>query len=176
MKKVRAEEAKAKAYWGLEVLSDGEVEETSEVDPDDEWSRPDIQHSLSIHGLRMVGAGTGTEDLVACFEPIAGERLHLLSVRYGTGDSLHHESGLVAFVAVFRTLRMAQLARAELELAGTEEATVGIFDEDGSVKVVHARWAGYFESFEGAAIDSFEVAPAREPKPQARSAAKRGAR
>lgn len=154
---------KAKAYWALEVEQTRYTEVTREADPGDEWSREDLEHSVSIYGLRM-GSGDSVGDVLACFEPIPGELLHLLHVQYSTGDSFHSESGLVEPVAVFRTLELAQLARAELERAGTNEAVLGIFDEDGSVKVIRPVWCGYFESFGHAAIDSFEVSPAKEPK------------
>jgi hypothetical protein len=149
----------SKTHWGLALDTHHDSEVTREADPDDEWSSADIRNDVTVMGLRLCGAGGS--DVEVCFEPVVGERLHVLVVRYGTGDSFHREDGLMTPVAAFRSMDLALLARAQLESTGTKESSVGIFDEDGSVKIVYIHWSGYFESFESASIETFAVQEAR---------------
>lgn len=152
---MKKEQPKEASTCGLSLDLFTERWVSRESDPDDEWSSDSHEESNSIQEVSLCMAGEHS-DIVGMFAAKEGDEVHVLSARYGTGDSFHSDSGLFFPVAAFKTARLAEFAKAAI-LAASEYPMISFFEEDGSLKKMSAPWNGYFEVLESVDVKSFIV-------------------
>lgn len=149
--------------WGLKIHVDQCTEVTREA-TEDEWDADDLQHTTSI--VSVEPCGESHADVVVDFEPRPGESAWLVKVVYSTGDSFHHESGLMTVVAAFSTERLAEQALAAIESCKNESVySIRVFSESARMQSIHCMWKGYFDSLDSASVERFEISgPKPDPK------------
>jgi len=127
------------------------------INPEDRWSDrteevtefypKDLYLDRNKAGIRWA------ETIEAPFEVERGDIVHLVIVRYGSGDTFGHSSGHWAIMGLTKDEKVAsELARRinTDEYDGTEEGVAGYY-------VGWAPWRGYFESLESCDVHTFEV-------------------
>lgn len=163
---------------GLKVMHEGFSEETSEVDPDDRWSRASTSTSWSVDGIALEKE---YPDVTACFPVVKGDGVYLVYVVYSTGDTFgHDENSTIVFVDLFLDEKKADVAAStirehsdagsrlsEYRLTAKERQrlvgkykdrfSVDIVRENGKTMSVHAGWNGYFESLSYVEVAHFVV-------------------
>lgn len=132
-----------------------EVEVTRQGDPDDRWDADDLHSSVTVNGLRVVPDDSTWEFVLV--PPIANP-YYLVSVKYSTGDSFHHESGLRAFVSLVSSMKDAKLIKKAIEQNDNDVYGFDVTLSNGTKHHVDAgQWYGYFESMDGVFIDRFDI-------------------
>lgn len=152
----------------LKIRYDLEAQVTRAADPNDEWDRDDYQYILhSIDGYTCVPENryfTVTADIV----PDENTIFHLVLGRYATGDSFHHESGLVHFVGAYSKKEDAMTVAKAIEDRGSdyngdyspESMTIQVPLSNGTVEPIYVgTWMGYFECLESVEIVDIEYFP-----------------
>lgn len=149
--------------WGLKINVEQSTEVTREA-TGDEWDADDLQHAVEI--VSVESCGESHADVVVDFEPKPGESAWLVKVVYSTGDSFHHESGLMQVVAAFSTERLAEQALAAIESCKNESVySIRVFSESDRMQSIHCMWKGYFDSLDSASVEHVVMAgPKAEPK------------
>lgn len=114
-KKVKVVKEKA-LFTGFKVDYKSYTEETSEVDPEDRWSRASTSTSHEVNGISITS--DKDFDAIGAFVATDGdEKYHLVSVVYSTGDSFgHDENANVEFIEVFKTLEKAEKCVEQIKL------------------------------------------------------------
>jgi len=155
-------------YFNVEIIDSNQTNVTRERDPDDEWSRDDLQHYTTITGVRTANSGTNyMYDVVVPFEIIPEKDYYLVYVEYSTGDSFHHEKGLVRYIDLFETRekaeKLAKQIKEHYDLSSNNpeirwnkkpykppknysEWQFTYLNEEDKEVVCQVSWTGYFES------------------------------
>lgn len=172
-KRGEASEGKKKGPWGLAIERQEESYVTRGRNHEDEWDGDDVRHEVSFLSLSLVDDPLKA-DVVAHFEPVAGETLFVVAVTRSTGDSFSHEEGIKEALGVWRSERLARAQAAAIEDAISQGHTVAIFDEGAKEpRLEHCSWKGYFESLESVTVEALEVR-SKTPRPiRARGARRR---
>lgn len=93
--------------------------ETSEVDPDDEWSRASTSTDYSINGISLVEEKDKSFDCSGAFVPFVDsnlETVYLVTVVYSTGDSFGNDKGYgIEFIKVFKTEEKAERCKKQIQ-------------------------------------------------------------
>lgn len=148
--------------WPLVALVDRSGTEVTRHASEDEYDADDLAHDASFGGVRLC-EGREAGDLAVAFEPAPGMEVFAVAVRYSTGDSFHHETGLYSVVAVFSDMQHALWCKAAIE-QGQESFGLCVYAEDGTLTRLDVAWAGYFESLESCEIHR-AVIPEPSKKP-----------
>ena len=141
-------------YLHLEYSS--HTEETSEVDPDDDWSRASTQTYWDIKGISL-SSKDGEYALPAGFPVEVGDEVHVLYVVYSTGDSFGHDDGAYLEVLSFHKkseVAFKNLAAVESYMGSSELA---IEFDNGEILKRQVSWDGYFESLDFARVGTYKV-------------------
>lgn len=115
------------------------------IDPDDRWSSR-TERNITVDFIRLHrqqptnrffydSVEVSNEKMLEC------EKLFLVVVRYGTGDTFGHTNGAWHVVGVAPTYQIANLMLEEALKPGTG----------------YKPWEGYFESYEGSEIHELSV-------------------
>ena len=104
-----------------------------------------------MQGLRKVSSGSYFDLIVAA---PAQKQYYLVWVRYGTGDSFHQNDGRISFVHLCKSRADAEFLTSKLKMIkGHKTVTL----PSGDKVSVSPDWEGYFESFEGAEYEQFDL-------------------
>jgi hypothetical protein len=148
--------------WPLVALVDHYGTDVTREASDDEYDGDDLAHDASFAGVRLC-AGKEAGDLAVAFEPKPGMEVFVVCVRYSTGDSFHHETGLFSVAAAFSDEQHALWCKAAIE-DGKESFGLCVYAEDGSLTRLEVNWAGYFERVESCDIHRAVIPePAKKP-------------
>ena len=123
----------------------------------DSWPDYEDEHVTFTPGqlfLDRANSGVWSESFEVPFEVERGDVLHVLVVRYGTGDTFSHTDGRWAIMGASKDPKVvADLAkRCDNDSYNGQEEGVVSYYYDG-----YAPWRGYFESFQGTEIHTFVV-------------------
>jgi len=131
---------------------------TRERRGDDEWDQDDLSHDLSVRGLRVVQERESWDFVVV---PPAQDTYWLVWYRYSTGDSFHHEDGCHAFVHLCKTRADAEFLVKFIENAARVKTDnfrdLEVHLPSGDEARVNPGWNGYFEQFESADWEAFDL-------------------
>jgi hypothetical protein len=126
------------------------------IDPEDRWTSYTDSHvefnPKQLYLDREV-AGIWVETIDVPFEVERGDIVHLLVVRYGTGDTFSHTDGRWAIMGASKDPKViADLAKRcdGDKYDGEEEGVVGWYKG-------YPPWRGYFESYQGSEVSTFVV-------------------
>ena len=143
----------------LDLVTSSCCEETSEVDPDDRWSRASTATSWTVHGVRLVEQD-GHQSLPVDFPVQVGDVVHVLYAVYSTGDTFGHDDGYsLEFLSVHKNYEVAQrnLASVEGRSRANSQYTMTLeFDSGGKVER-HCPWDGFLESLDYVRLETFVV-------------------
>jgi len=143
---------------GLSVFGDfSELSSESSGGHTGSWSS---ERNADVQGLRV-----GGHDVLASFDPVAGQKTWFLWAVHTDGDSFGEEGGLFCPIAVFQTERAGRLAQATLKLHSQwssghqiyprDSERVGIFDDEGRSMFVDAPWNGAFSRLQALELRPF---------------------
>jgi len=134
--------------------------DTSEVDPDDEWSRASTHTDHNIQGF-TVNSERQYGDVMVPYVPERGIDYYLLYAVYSTGDSFGHDSGGgIEYIGLY--------TKEELHIAKENERRIEAHDQDqkSTLKLlmqndkdqfdVYVPWHGYFESLDYVSIATIQ--------------------
>lgn len=96
-----------------------------------------------------------TETFTTVFDVNVGDELHVLYIRYGTGDSFGHGSGYGEVIWVFKDLDVAMKAAKVWET--TNNYRIDFEIEDGSFIKLSNPAHGYFEQLESVNVQTIIV-------------------
>lgn len=168
-------------HWGVRVNYSSYSTVTRESDPDEAYDADDISNDFNVQSIEP---DSENFTLVVPFDLVEGETYYLVTVRYGTGDSFHHEDGCHEMIDLFRTKNTAEACALAIknhyEIAkhgGKNSSDIPIpkswdaysltyQDDLGHKKTVHASWTGYFEGLEDVQIDTLIYQPNFKNKPK----------
>ncbi len=138
--------------YSIEVVDDSYREETSEVDPDDKWSRASTHTDHNIQGFNVFSE-RHFGDVMVPYEPEKGMNYYLLYVVYSTGDSFGSDSGdSVEYIGLY--------TEEELDVAKENERRIEEQNRNQKSKLkllvpndqdqfdIYVPWQGYFESLD----------------------------
>lgn len=140
--------------YSIEVEDDLHGHDTSEADPDDEFSRPSTHTEHNIISFK-VHPETQYGDVVVPYEPERGVDYYLLYVVYSTGDSFGSDSGSsIEYIGLYTNdeLNIAKENERRIETHDT-----GKHDTDTMLRLlmpnttdfdIYVPWQGYFESLD----------------------------
>ncbi len=131
----------------LELIYSSYSEDTSEVDPEDSWDRPNTATTYDVRGLKLVDQD-GYKRLPVDDDVSVGDDLWVVYAVYSTGDTFgHDEGGGFEWLSYHRTEEAAQKAKSDDE-QGSDFITL----DNGKQQKFYRSWDGYFES-----LDSLEI-------------------
>lgn len=115
-----------------------------------------------VDGVYSRKNGYGYEEFDTTFKAKIGDRVYVLWIKYGTGDSFGHESGRGEIMWVFKNVKVAEAAakawREQTEhYRENHEYSVVFEDDNGDEVKLSNPAAGYFESLESVNVDSFLI-------------------
>lgn len=111
--------------------------------------------SISSRG-RWGGLAHDEDKIGVSFEAEAGDKLYVLWITYGQGDSFGHGSGYGEILWVFKDIAVAQRAKEAWDNAN-DEYNVTFKDEAGVDIELSNPGSGYFESLQSVNLDEFEL-------------------
>jgi hypothetical protein len=121
--------------------------ETSEVDPDDSWSRASTAADYNIEGIQLTDK---YGDFIIDFDLKPGVYYYLVYADYGTGDSFGHDNNQLEYVDLFTTREKAEACQtALLSSDHVERYSAGYYRENGQGVSVSKPWEGYFDHLNG---------------------------
>lgn len=137
--------------------------ETSEVDPDDSWSRASTEEEHDIRGIKLSEGGYGDIDVPFTVE--SNKSYYLVAVYYNTGDSFGHDENKVCFIDLFSTEEKAKDAVKRIEennesynkWTDKKSGALVIKREDDADLKLYTSWQGYFESMNTCEIHVVEL-------------------
>lgn len=146
-----------KLYIDFDSYSEG-----GEPESDEPYSSRSPQHiSLTINGVCMKPREAFGEDVATLFTPRKGMKVHLVTVRYTTGDTFGYCSGNYKFVACYDNAADANALAKEIQDNSKENGgykysfkPVTPYPED---ELYCGSWTGYFERLESVDVDCFTV-------------------
>jgi hypothetical protein len=130
---------------------------TRQRDPDEQWDGDDTEHDIHVNGIKPGTAG----DFDVIVKGPKQRSYYLVWARYGTGDSFSKEDGCITFIHACKTRQDAEFLLSKVEQSGRQRK-----DSAGSTSVklpsgdnctFYTVWNGYFESFEGAEFEAFDL-------------------
>jgi hypothetical protein len=152
-------------FTNIRIIDDTHQCDTSEVDPDDNWSRADTDTSHSIEYIKIVD-DKDYNDLVVPFKIDSQKNYFLLSVVYSTGNSFGHDGGQISFIELYSDLELAEQNRKEIEehnhnfsdtYHSSKKNELKITNQAGKTYQCYCCWIGYFERVEDVRIDTVRV-------------------
>lgn len=132
------------------VVTNSYYYETSEADPNDNWSRASTAADISVSGVEIAD---NYFDIALPAEYDPSKPLYLLWADYATGDSFGTDDNQFEAVDLFQDLENAE--RARLQLLCTEPN--GYTRDDGTHIAYHAPWIGYFEKLNDLYVKKVEI-------------------
>jgi hypothetical protein len=139
----------------------GYKEDTSEADPDDQWSVADTSTSWDVRGIKLSDKDGGEHSIRADFPVKSGDYVYVVYAVYSTGDSFHNARGeYFELISMHRNQTVATRNRESVNRArpndeGRHSMTIE-FDSGGKV-TRYCPWDGYFESLDYVTIEAFMV-------------------
>lgn len=138
--------------YSIEVKDDSYREDTSEADPDDQWSRASTHTDHNIVSFK-VHPESHYSDIMVPYEPERGVDYYLLYTVYSTGDSFGHDSGnCVEYIGLYtkEELHIAKEneRRIEAHNCGNRETKLQLLMPNTADFRMHIPWHGYFESLD----------------------------
>lgn len=147
--------------YSIDVEDDLYGHDTSEADPNDEWSRASTHTDHNITGFK-VHPETQYGDVMVPYVPERGVDYYLLYVVYSTGDSFGHDSGSsVEYIGLYTAdeLHVAKEneRRIEAHNSGDHELKLHLLMPNTSVDFnIYVPWQGYFECLDYVSIETVQ--------------------
>ena len=140
---------------------------------EDKWDGDDTATDHHIEGIKRAVMYT---DLEVGFELEEGRTYYLLYALYSTGDSFHHESGVIEYIGLYQDEKVAKENQGRLKKHNDVEEKLtdrwdppskavrnklaknhnsyscSLVTENGQEYLLHVPWHGYFEHLEGVDI------------------------
>lgn len=137
--------------------------ETSEVDPEDSWSRASTACDNTLVGIYKTPSTIGhyDEEFIPCFEHEVGQTVYLVWAEYSTGDSFGNDSGKVEFIDIFLSEELADACAKSAEGPLGSHYEFQFVRQNGSTIQQYAPWYGYFENLEVVHVDSLTIQKSR---------------
>ena len=124
------------------------------INPEDHWSSREDEH-IEFNALGVVASRDDADRFPEAFEVkedvAVGDVVHVVIVRYGTGDTFGHTWGSWSLMGASTDEEKAQ----ELVDAINKDTYTG--DEEAATGYSYAPWRGYFESLESCDLHTFVV-------------------
>jgi hypothetical protein len=139
----------------LRAVAKGYEMAVTEADPNDSWDRPNTQFNLEEVYVTLADEGArnyGMFDENFEVEAGPGDIVHVVYVRYSTGDTFGNDDGRVTFMDIFPA---ADEVKAHKLRAAIETCTGYGLTFEG--KDYYIPFNGYFESLEGVEVTSLVV-------------------
>ena len=136
--------------YGIEVIYRGYTSITSEVDPDDEWSRPSTETQYSIDGFEVHKREADGYELQTLYEPQHGVDYYLLYAVYSTGDSFgHDDGGGIEFIGFYtdseKWIGEENQRRIDTNSYDSGSYNITLLSPRAKEFKLYPPWTGYFE-------------------------------
>ena len=156
-KKSKVPVAKQPVY-AINIIEHRYTDVTREA-TEDRWDADDLAHSVSVEGVCLADKDS-SGDLVIDFPIEQGGTYYLVSVTHTDGDSFHHETGLVAYVDLFKTKKEADDLAMWIKKKdeGRNNNSKASFEDrmnlrhNGKDYYIY-QWSGYFNRLEYVNVD-----------------------
>ena len=127
------------------TVMEGRYETVREPYPDDSWDNGDDRYNLS--DIHVYTNGSYSEFEV---EAGVGEKVHVVYVSYGTGNTFGTTSSEVEILDVFDRLEDAEALVSAVHRFndGDSQGRIREYSFEHNGKTYYANWVGYFENFE----------------------------
>jgi hypothetical protein len=134
--------------------------ETSEIDPEDEWSRASTDCDNTLTGIFVNEADTARtyDSITPCFEHEIGQTVYLVWAEYSDGDSFGNDSGKVEIVDIFSNEELANAcARAVRVSEDGGNQDFSFARQNGQTIKQSCPWFDYFAHLDTVHVDSLVI-------------------
>jgi len=133
--------------YSVNIVVDTKTCITRYADPDERWDADDLSHNNNILGFVVTDNEWG--DFYFEEEPDFNTALFLVYVTYRTGDSFHHETGVIEKIALLEDPvdAKALVNYIENDCQRVTYHTVVFKCPSGKKVEFYTAWVGYFETF-----------------------------